>query len=214
MLKVKKLAFGQASPSFEEIARQLSVHCSAQDIGHVNWPGFPYKPEVSFLIGHGSTEIYLQYNVRERNTRAIYLQDNDPVWNDSCVEFFFSPGEEDTYYNLEVNCIGTLLLGYGRKKPDRERAGQDVLKKIRRISSLKHEPAEFSDEITWSVALAIPVEVFYGHAIHSLSGMQCRANFYKCGDEMKVPHYLSWQPINTDSPNFHLPEFFGTLFFE
>lgn len=214
MLKVKKLNFGSANPSLEEISEQLSAHCSAQSIENVNWNEFPYKPEVRFLIGHGNTEIYLQYNVRERNTRARYLQDDDPVWNDSCVEFFFSPAEDDTYYNLEVNCIGTLLLGYGHKKPNRKRAGQDILKKIRRISSLKHEVAEFSGEINWSVTLAIPVDVFYGHAINSLSGMQCRANFYKCGDEMKEPHYLSWMPIHTVSPNFHLPEFFGNVYFE
>ncbi|MBO7233161.1 MAG: hypothetical protein J6V16_08435, partial [Bacteroidales bacterium] len=26
------------------------------------------------------------------------------------------------------------------------------------------------------------------------------------------PHYLSWQPINTEKPDFHRPEFFGTLY--
>lgn len=40
------------------------------------------------------------------------------------------------------------------------------------------------------------------------------ANFYKCGDKLQTPHFLSWNPINLEKPNFHCPEFFGTLNFE
>jgi hypothetical protein len=41
-----------------------------------------------------------------------------------------------------------------------------------------------------------------------------RGNFYKCGDELGVPHFVSWTKIKTDSPAFHMPEFFGGLEFE
>jgi hypothetical protein len=40
-----------------------------------------------------------------------------------------------------------------------------------------------------------------------------RANFYKCGDGTSVPHYLSWNQVITETPDFHRPEFFGEISF-
>jgi hypothetical protein len=45
----------------------------------------------------------------------------------------------------------------------------------------------------------------------SLSGKKIKANFYKCGDKTEEPHYLSWSPIDTPEPDFHVPSFFGLL---
>ncbi|WP_350005689.1 carbohydrate-binding family 9-like protein, partial [Phocaeicola dorei] len=47
-----------------------------------------------------------------------------------------------------------------------------------------------------------------------LDGMVVRANFYKCGDELQKPHFLSWSPIKIEKPDFHRPDFFGLLEFE
>jgi hypothetical protein len=41
-----------------------------------------------------------------------------------------------------------------------------------------------------------------------------RANFYKCADNTRIPHYVSWNPIEVASPDFHRPEFFGELLLE
>ena len=59
--------------------------------------------------------------------------------------------------------------------------------------------------------LVIPAECYFHHQITDLSGMTIRANFYKCGDKLQQPHFLSWNPISTPRPNFHVPQFFGTL---
>jgi hypothetical protein len=47
-----------------------------------------------------------------------------------------------------------------------------------------------------------------------MSFWEIKANFYKCGDELQTPHFLSWNPIEIDQPDFHRPDFFGTLEFE
>ena len=47
-----------------------------------------------------------------------------------------------------------------------------------------------------------------------LYGARMKANFYKCGDKLQTPHFLSWNRIDLPSPNFHRPDFFGTLEFE
>ena len=70
------------------------------------------------------------------------------------------------------------------------------------------------DDTTWEVALIIPYAAFFKHQIQSLDGKEVKANFYKCGDELQTPHFLSWNPIKIEKPDFHRPDFFGTLEFE
>lgn len=66
----------------------------------------------------------------------------------------------------------------------------------------------------WSLTVALPIELFSLNNITPLSGRSVKANFYKCGDELPEPHYLSWSRVGTERPNFHTPEFFGTIYFE
>ena len=49
-------------------------------------------------------------------------------------------------------------------------------------------------ECAWEVALVIPYSAFFLHDITSLDGKTLRANFYKCGDKLQTPHFLSWNP--------------------
>ena len=89
------------------------------------------------------------------------------------------------------------------------------MEKVSRWSSLGRTPFEERiGECTWEVALVIPYTVFIKHRITSLDGQTIKANFYKCGDELQTPHFLSWNPINIEKPDFHRPDFFGSLEFE
>ena len=40
-----------------------------------------------------------------------------------------------------------------------------------------------------------------------------RANFYKCGDLTKHEHYISWNSVECEEPDFHRPEYFCELIF-
>ena len=69
---------------------------------------------------------------------------------------------------------------------------------------------DFSGGIwNWRVTVVIPFSLI-GVDPENLPE-RLRANFYKCGDETAHPHFLSWSPIGTPSPDFHRPEFFGEL---
>jgi hypothetical protein len=59
----------------------------------------------------------------------------------------------------------------------------------------------------------IPVEVLTFSHIDTLTGIDAHANFYKCGDKLKQPHFLSWKQVVLPSPDFHQPRFFGQLSF-
>ena len=41
-----------------------------------------------------------------------------------------------------------------------------------------------------------------------------RANVYKCADKSSHPHWLTWNRVDRVKPDFHRPEFFGTLVFK
>jgi hypothetical protein len=175
------------------------------------WPEFAYTPQVSFSIAHAGDRILLKYFVQEKAMRITHHTDNSPVYEDSCVEFFIAFGNNEEYYNLEFNGEGICLLGFGKNRSDRKPVGQDIIRRIRRLAIIKNDPA---GTINWQLALVIPVGIFIYHGIDSLKKMHCKVNFYKCGDKLPEPHFLSWRDIRAAVPDFHLPEFFGDAYFE
>ena len=181
----------------------------------VNWKEYPYQPSVKFRAAHIGHAVLLHYQVAEASVRAVATADDGRVWEDACVEFFLSPESNDFYYNLECNCAGKLLLHGGAAGTERPGASEEVLKSVKRWASLGTEPFEERVcECTWEVALVIPTSAIFRHSIELLDGKTMRANFYKCGDLLQTPHFLSWSPIDLPQPKFHCPEFFGEVVFE
>ena len=200
------------TPSIEEISALLDL----QERHHIQvtpWPSFSYKPEASFAIAHQDNCIYLKYFIREKSIRALHRKANDPVFQDSCVEFFISFDQDAEYYNIEFNCIGTCLLGFGRGRSARQLIPEEYIQKINRHAVIKSWNEDGITQNAWELTLIIPLDVFIFHSISSLKDRQCRVNFFKCGDELPEPHFLAWKNIKSVTPNFHLPEFFGTMQF-
>lgn len=171
--------------------------------------GNEYKPQVSFSLAHHNRSILLKFFVEEKEIRAHVTKINGAVWEDSCVEFFIS-FDEQGYYNFEFNCLGTVLAAFGKNRNERMFLPEDLLKKIETCTKLNKKNNFFY----WELLAIIPIELFVHHSLPSLSGMKCRANFYKCGDGLLQLHYLTWSKIESEVPNFHLPQFFGELSFE
>lgn len=183
-----------------------------QPVNTVNWEAFAYCPDVEFRMAYTQDALLLHFKVREESVRAVAAHDNGPVWEDACVEFFSIPADDGVYYNMECNCAGTLLVGAGTGRANRRHAPQEVIDKVKRWSSLgRNSFEERMGECSWEVALVIPYTTFFLHHITSLEGKHIRANFYKCGDKLHTPHFLSWNPIEVEKPDFHRPEFFGLL---
>lgn len=193
----------------------LDAHATEwHTIGCCNWAEtYPYKPKAEFRLACTDEALLLHYRVEEDSIRALCAEDNGRVWTDSCVEMFLSPHPDDgSYYNLECNCIGSVLLGYHDADGNKSRAAYDVTAGIGRWASLGRSPfAERETEGPWEVALIVPFACYWRHAFRPEAGTQMRGNFYKCGDELRTPHFLSWAPIEWERPNFHLPQFFGQL---
>lgn len=213
---MKQLSIQKADFSIRK-AEELSLLFSETNvpfhqIDTINWEAYQYCPKVSFAIAHNGEAIFLNFKVNESDIKAVCNNDNGRVWEDSCVEFFVS-FDGESYFNIECNCIGKLLIAKGPGRRSRTQLSETLLKSIDRWSSLGNSPVEnLSGD--WEISLIIPKEIFYPDVKEKFDNVVASGNFYKCGDRLQTPHFLSWNPIQTEAPDFHRPEFFGQLQFQ
>jgi hypothetical protein len=186
------------------------------EIACVNWPEeYPAKPKVSFKMAHNGTHLFLHYFVEEDEILAKTEEDNGPVWTDSCVEFFINFGDSPYYYNAEFSCIGKALLAYRPGREGAVHASSAIMNSIKRYPSLGTKTFDKKKgNFKWDLLVVIPVTAYWQSGLTTFSGVKAKANFYKCGDDLSVPHYISWNPILTKEPNFHAPQFFGEIEFK
>jgi len=182
-------------------------------LSHQNWVAAP-DVHVNFDLHHRGSSMLLKFWVLEPQVRAVHKGLNSQVWEDSCVEFFLAPRGEDAYYNFEFNAIGTFLAAYGTGREDREAIPGEQATLISATPSLGQGIIlNMEGPVRWELDILIPCGALWKHAITDLAGMDFRGNLYKCGDGLKQPHYLSWQAVNSDAPDFHRPECFGEITF-
>ncbi len=162
-------------------------------------------------ICYDSNAIYVRQCAEELEIRAEETGPLGQPFQDSCLEFFFSPLPNDSrYINIECNPNGCLFLGIGKIEDGRT----NLYRLVKNV--LPIQPEITTNETGWSVTYAIPfpfIRMFFPEFAPA-SGDILRANAYKCGDKTVQPHYLSWNPIDLPNPNFHCPDFFGTMSFE
>ena len=171
-----------------------------------------YAPTVTAQLAYIEGECFvLRMTCAEDHPTATYTDYNQPVYKDSCLEFFADWTGDGRYVNMEMNAKGTLLsnvgAGRGNRTPIRDLAGD-----IFPVRAAK-------DADGWRVTATIPLSMLadiYGVTYADLtarlvSGYTFRGNFYKCGDETPVPHFGMWNPVGTECPDFHRPAYFGTL---
>ena len=186
-----------------------------QRLDCLNWPAWPYKPSVEFRIGLFEDGLRLEWKVEEQSIRALQGVPGGEVYEDSCVEFFFQPSADNPhYYNFEWNAIGNLCVSWRTGRFDAEPVPAGVYDLVRAEASCGAVPfAERPSDGPWTLKVCIPAEALWKSGLKSLRGLKARGNFYKCGDGLTVPHFVTWAPIATEKPDYHRPEFFGELIF-
>lgn len=170
--------------------------------------GEAYGISASAQLCYDDEALYVRLSAVEEAIRAENRSFPDEPCEDSCLEFFFRPLEEDPrYLNIEFNPNKLMFLGLGTGIPD-----------LIRLVPLETEiftPEVSYTEDGWEIRYAIP-HAFVRRifpAYRPGPGKVLYGNFYKCGDLTPHPHYLSWSPI-TEGHTFHRPGDFGKLIFE
>ena len=147
--------------------------------------------------------IYVRMQAVEAPIRAEHTAPLSQVFEDSCMEFFFSPEGDDRYLNVEANPNCCFLMGLGTCRADRVRV---VPKKQELLDACAQRTAD-----GWVLTYRLPLtflRVLFP-ALTLQSGTVLHANVYKCGDLTPAPHFLSWNPVEHPTPDFHRPQDFG-----
>ena len=197
---------------FEEVDLDTALELEGARflVDQVNWPAeFPYAPFCAGRIARTEDSLIVDFRVSGLDLRALNTEDNGSQWEDSCVEVFIENPDGSEYYNFEINPLGKVLAAKGASRHDRTKRLADDMEEILRTAYYEG-PQEFEGGIwNWRVTVVIPFWLI-GADPDDLPE-KLRANFYKCGDKTAHPHFLSWSPIGTPSPDFHRPEYFGEL---
>lgn len=200
--------FGHDGPGPEPWA---SLHPVAID--RYLWLTNGYRPVVEARLCWSAKFLYVRFRVGEKKAPVRYTKFQDPVYKDSCVEFFVDmfPEARLGYVNFEMNAAGALLAAFGPDRGHREPLWPEDLAGMSVVTGEGDWPGVGD---SWQVGYNVPLALFrklYGQDVRL--GHRAAANFYKCGDETPVPHYGAWSPVGTPAPDFHRPEFFGELVF-
>lgn len=169
--------------------------------------GNDYTPTSYFQAVYTDDAIVVRMTCCEKEPKAVYTEHMEPVYKDSCLEFFAAYGKGG-YINCEMNSIGTSLIAYGEG-----RGGRIPLKEL--CCDIPTVKAESSDD-NWSVTVTVKYETLkkiYGD-FNAASGYTFYGNAYKCGDDCAPPHYGMWNRAECERPDFHRPEFFGRFILE
>jgi len=179
------------------------------------WMQNNYKPEVIVKACYSDKYIYLRFLVFEQKIAVRYLNAGDPVFKDTCVEFFINlfPRETEQYFNIEMNAIGTIKMGYGIKR-NRSYLTASDLNEMKIVTSIKHPVTGLHGSDYWKLYCAIPIKLLEKISKKKFNADDAIGNFYKCGDETEFKHYGMWNLIENSKPDFHLPEYFGKIIFE
>lgn len=176
------------------------------EISTYKWDSGAYKPRsYGQLALLESGELCVRMTSFEANPRATYTRPNSPVCNDSCLEFFAAfNNASNEYVNIELNAKGACCA------TRRHSTGP-----VTNIDLIIELPVFTTQVLSdrWSVEFSLTPEQIDGlfPGTQLKSGYSFRGNFYKCGDNTDIPHYGMWNEVVSNTPCFHMPEYFGKI---
>ena len=200
-LKSYTVAHVESEPDWDGIPRL--------DIDTQEWLD-PVDISAHAQLCYSDSALFVRMWAEEQDIRAEYPETDllAKTYEDSYLEFFIAPVPGDArYLNFEFNPNCAVGAEIGTEKTNRIRlvAADDPYGAV----------SAYTDD-GWEIAYTIPfdfIRTLYP-SFSPESGMQVRGNFYKCGNLTEQKHYIAWNPVESDTPNFHLPEYFGVLVFE
>lgn len=174
------------------------------------WAGNDSPAEASFQAWYDSEYLHVAFSTRNVPLRVTNYANQSPVSEDSCCEIFIEPFAGGEYWNLEFNAAGAVNASHRLTRPDRVRlTDEEIAQIVRHAEARFAEPIELSgSDNSWRMQVDIPWSLL---GVQPVKGFKFRANVYAIASKGVPTYALSWAPINTEKPDFHRPEFFGTF---
>lgn len=183
-------------------------NCPLFRIEHFQWKNvvrpraagrLAYVPERGFLV---------HLECLEADPKRTYSAPQSPVCLDSAMEAFFAftetrPTNDDLYFNFEINANGAMHAKYGAGRKNRTA-----------LTAAEYEACGCRAALLpdrWEVQLLVPLPLIApltGREAYA-SGDRFYCNFYKISESPQIEHYAAYRPLDSETPNFHLPACFG-----
>lgn len=199
----------------DSLINSLEENGVRRTIDSLGWKDrYPYHPLTTFSVAHSADTLFVDFFVRCNYLRAINDKPNSPVYEDSCVGMCIRPSTDSpTYISLMINCIGTLCGKIHAADGSVTMIPDDKLNRIACFASCGNRPfRELEGLFTWNILAEIPLDVL-GIATPAFP-LSMKGNFFKCASGTSQPHFLSWMPIDSPSPDFERPDCFGDIILE
>lgn len=185
-------------------------------ISHFQWHNV-IKPETEATLTMTAQGLNVAFKVKEENplvTVHEQIESMPKVCNDSTIELFlsfpdekmesgFTPFIEKSFYtNIEINSAGICQAKFGHSRKNRTPYS------MADVASLQIKSVKFADG--WGINFVVPRELiqkligYDGFAV----GAQFAFNLYKISETKECEHYGAFNKIDSDTPNFHLPQCF------
>ncbi len=190
----------------------MVVRVAEGDIGralplplHACWGGAE-DVEASVRLSHEGRFLHLRFSIQEPQLRRMCTEHNQKVFTDSCMEIFLQREGESDYVNFEFSASTKVLVGRGKERAARTLYPTFVIDQIPiQLTLLENTNIRSRYRLDVSIDL-----ILFGlmKEEEATSFIKLKGNIYKCGDELKEPHYLCYAPIGTLKPDFHTPSYF------
>jgi hypothetical protein len=194
------------------------------EVAQIDWyhaAGSDHRPEVSVRLLYDNSALWTRFFVTDKYVRCLHTGFQEPVYQDSCCEFFLEPATTTGYFNIEINAVGALLISHitdPRRTAD-SLAGQQLLgnavnNALTRWTTLEGviDP-EIPGPITYEVVYSLPYALLGEGVAVPVAGDTWKGNFYKCSENSSHPHWGAWAPIG-EKLDYHQPDKFGMLEFQ
>jgi len=159
-------------------------------------PQFVPKSQAKLL--YDDKFVYVIFRVEDKFVRAVAQRHQDPVYTDSCVEFFFTPGEDISqgYFNIEVNCGGTVVSRHQTAPMENRNPLTDA--EIESLGIYHSQPKivepEKVEPTVWFIEYRIAVAMLgrFCFVTRPAPGLKWRANFYNRALLLSFLHISVW----------------------
>lgn len=167
---------------------------------------------MGYIEGEG---LFVKMVCEETNPFRTYKNHRDPVYKDSAMEVFLAFLEEGEtlsndcmYTNFEINSNGAMLANYGKGRKGRQSITDEEFEMTGVTATI--------EEDKWYLEVLFPEK--YLKQICDFDkvkeGKTFYCNFYKIAESEEQVHFGSYSPIESETPNFHMPVCFAEAVIE
>ncbi len=188
--------------------KNLIEQCDKFSINQYMWNS-KREPKAYGWMGYIEGEgLFVKMVCEETNPMRIYKNHRDPVYKDSAMEVFlaFPEGElsnDCMYTNFEINSNGAMLANFGEGRHGRKFITDEQYEQTGVKATIEAD--------RWYLEVLFP-ETYLNQICNFeqiKQGKLFYCNFYKIAETEEVQHFGSYSPIESETPNFHLPMCFA-----